>query len=98
MRRWTRQQHYGAGMYKFPPPPVLTASWNDADWMEWINSTGVWLAYCVRALHDIGATRPFDDRRFLYWDRAKEYADYLSRQHGGLFEVITVSVQPREDS
>jgi hypothetical protein len=28
--------------YKFPPPPVCTASWNDVDWIAYIDKEGEW--------------------------------------------------------
>lgn len=36
-------QHYRAGRYAFPVPPVCTAQWTEADWIHYIDLCGVWL-------------------------------------------------------
>ena len=34
---------YENNKYRFPPPPVCTARWNDGDWIKFIDSRGEWI-------------------------------------------------------
>lgn len=39
----TKIEAYRAGLYLFSVPPVNTAAWKEADWINFVDSCGKWM-------------------------------------------------------